>query len=208
VVALTADCRVVVYGCGTETSGIPRSWAAAEDLLGVEVLSDLSDDTAAAIAERVRAGKRNQDVTIVSIHWGTNWGYAVPRAHVRFAHRLIDGGIDIVHGHSSHHPRPIEVYRDRLILYGCGDFINDYEGIRGYEQFRDDLALMYFATLNPASGKLVQLRMTPLQIRKLRLNRASPDDVRWLTNRLTGISLGFGSRVEEAADGSLLLRWE
>ena len=39
------------------------------------------------------------------------------------------GGIDVVHGHSSHHPRPIEVYQRRLILYGCGDFIDDYEGI-------------------------------------------------------------------------------
>jgi len=32
----------------------------------------------------------------------------------------------------------------RLILYGCGDFLNDYEGIRGYEEYRGDLALMYF----------------------------------------------------------------
>jgi poly-gamma-glutamate capsule biosynthesis protein CapA/YwtB (metallophosphatase superfamily) len=30
----------------------------------------------------------------------------------------------------------IEGYRDRLILYGCGDFLNDYEGIKGYEEFR------------------------------------------------------------------------
>jgi Bacterial capsule synthesis protein PGA_cap len=35
---------------------------------------------------------------------------------VRFAHRLIDGGVDVIHGHSSHHPRPIEVYRGKLIL--------------------------------------------------------------------------------------------
>ena len=74
---------------------------------------------------------------------------------MRFAHWLVDGGVDIVHGHSSHHPRPIEVYRDRLILYGCGDFIDDYEGIEGYEQYRDDLVLMYFATLSPATGELI-----------------------------------------------------
>ncbi|HEV8712413.1 MAG TPA: CapA family protein [Candidatus Binatia bacterium] len=207
VVDLTADRRVVVHGFGTETSGIPRSWAAAEDLPGVEVLCDLSDETAVAIEERVREVKRNQDVTIASIHWGINWGYAVPREHVRFAHRLVDSGVDLVHGHSSHHPRPLEVYWNRLILYGCGDFINDYEGIRGYEQYRDDLVLMYFATLNPASGALVRLRMTLMQTRQMRLNRASPDDVRWLTNRLTRISLDFGSWVEEAEDGSLLLRW-
>jgi poly-gamma-glutamate synthesis protein (capsule biosynthesis protein) len=207
VVDLAADSRVVVHAFGTESSGIPPSWAAAEDLPGVDVLFDLSDATAAAIEERVREVKRSQDVTIASIHWGTNWGYEVPREHIQFAHWLIDSGVDIVHGHSSHHPRPIEVYRNGLILYGCGDFINDYEGIRGYEQYRADLVLMYFATLNPASGDLVELRMTPMQIRKMRLNRAAPRDVRWLADRLARISTGFGSWVGEAEDGSLLLRW-
>jgi poly-gamma-glutamate synthesis protein (capsule biosynthesis protein) len=123
--------KVIIHGFGTATSGIPPSWAAAEDRPGVDFLFDLSNETAAAIEERVRETRRSQDITIASIHWGPNWGYQVPAEHVRFAHRLIDSGVDIVHGHSSHHPRPIEVYRNRLILYGCGDFINDYEGISG-----------------------------------------------------------------------------
>ncbi|HKC85162.1 MAG TPA: CapA family protein, partial [Blastocatellia bacterium] len=207
VVDLAADFRVVVHGLGTETSGIPPSWAADQDLAGVNFLFDLSDETAAAIEESVWEIKRSQDVTIASIHWGGNWGYEVSREHIRFAHRLIDSGVDIVHGHSSHHPRPIEVYRNRLILYGCGDFINDYEGIHGYEQYRADLVLMYFATINPAGGDLVQLRMTPMQIRKMRLNRATPRDAEWLTERLARINMGFGSSVEGAEDGSLLLRW-
>jgi len=42
------------------------------------------------------------------------------RAHIRFAHRLLDSGVDIVHGHSFHHPRPIEVYRNRIIFYSLG----------------------------------------------------------------------------------------
>ena len=50
----------------------------------------------------------------------------------------------------AHHVKGIEVYRQKLILYGCGDFIDDYEGIRGYEQFRDDLVLMYFPVVRAA----------------------------------------------------------
>ena len=74
---------------------------------------------------------------VASVHWGSNWGYDIPREQTVFAHRLIDeAGVDIIHGHSSHHVRAIEVYKDRLILYGCGDFLNDYEGISGYEEFR------------------------------------------------------------------------
>jgi poly-gamma-glutamate capsule biosynthesis protein CapA/YwtB (metallophosphatase superfamily) len=204
---LAGNSRVVVYGVGTASSGIPRSWAATEHRPGVDFLADPSEQAAAAIAERVRAGKRSGDVTIVSVHWGGNWGYEVPAAHVRFAHRLVEGGVDIVHGHSSHHPRPIEVYRGRLILYGCGDFLNDYEGISGFEEYRADLVLMYFASVDPAGGGLVRLRLTPMQIRKMQLHRAAPGDARWLADRINRIGMAFGSWVEWAGDGGLVLAW-
>jgi poly-gamma-glutamate synthesis protein (capsule biosynthesis protein) len=173
----------------------------------VDLLEDLSDATAGRLVARVRQVKRPGDVVVASIHWGGNWGYEVPRAHVRFAHRLVDGGVDVVHGHSSHHPRPIEVYRDRLVLYGCGDLIDDYEGIPGYEEFRDDLVLMYFPVLAPRTGRLIGLRMAPMRIRKMRLNRASPAEAEWLRDRLSSICQPFGARVESAADGGLCLRW-
>ena len=63
-----------------------------------------------------------------------------------------------MHGHSSHHVKAIEVFRGRLILYGCGDFLTDYEGVGGYEEFRGDLALMYFVELDSGTGELVGLR--------------------------------------------------
>ena len=83
----------------------------------------------------------------------------------------------MVHGHSAHHVKGIEVYRERLILYGCGDFFNDYEGIGGYEAFRGDLSLMYFPTLEPASGRLKALRMTPTQVRRFRLQRPQSGEI-------------------------------
>jgi poly-gamma-glutamate synthesis protein (capsule biosynthesis protein) len=199
--------RVIVFSFGTGTSGIPPAWAATGERPGVDVLEDLSDATAGRIVERVGRAKRPGDIVVASIHWGGNWGYEVPRAHVRFAHRLIDGGLDVVHGHSSHHPRPIEVYRNRLVLHGCGDFIDDYEGIPGYEDFRNDLVLMYFPVVDSATGQLIDLRMAPMHIRKMRLNRASPAEVEWLGGRLSSISGPFGSWVEMAADGDLCLRW-
>ena len=81
----------------------------------------------------------------------------MPGGQVRFARRLIDGGVDLIHGHSSHHPRPIEVYRGKLVLYGCGDCIDDYEGITGYESYRDDLRLLYFASVQAGTGELAAL---------------------------------------------------
>ncbi|MCA1782445.1 MAG: CapA family protein [Intrasporangiaceae bacterium] len=152
-VPLTGGGRLVVFAFGHESSGVARAWAATNDSPGVAQLPDLTDATAEQVGASVAAAKADGAVVIVSLHWGSNWGYAVPEERVHFAHRLVDAGTDIVHGHSSHHPRPIEVYGERLILYGCGDLINDYEGIRGYGEYRQDLRLLYRASLERHTGR-------------------------------------------------------
>jgi poly-gamma-glutamate synthesis protein (capsule biosynthesis protein) len=199
------EARVIVFSFATTTSGVPRAWAAAEHQPGVDLLADLSDATAREIAERVQRVKRPGDVVVASIHWGSNWGYEVPSAHVRFAHALIDGAVDIVHGHSSHHPRPVEVHRRKLVLYGCGDLLDDYEGIPGYEAFRDDLVLLYFASVDSRTGELAGLRMTPMRISKMHLTRVVPADAAWLRDRLDEVSRPFGAGVQLTADGRLEL---
>jgi poly-gamma-glutamate capsule biosynthesis protein CapA/YwtB (metallophosphatase superfamily) len=200
--------RVLVFGLGTGSSGVPPEWAAAEKRPGLNLLPDLSDKTLRAVGERVKAVKRPGDVVVVSIHWGGNWGYEVPSLHVKFAHGLIDeAGVDIVHGHSSHHPKGIEVYRGRPIIYGCGDFLNDYEGIAGYEALRGDLVVMYFVTVAPATGRLLRLKMTPMQISRFRLNRPSPKDLLWMRDVLIRESTLFGARVLLLDDKGLELGW-
>jgi len=200
--------RVLVYAFASENSGVPGTWAATDKQAGVNLLPDLSQSSVDWIADSIRSEKRPGDLVIASIHWGSNWGYAVPREHTTFARRLIDeAAIDMVHGHSSHHPRPIEVYRGKLILYGCGDFLNDYEGIEGYEQFRDDLVLMYFAGVHPMTGELQNLEMTPMQIKNFRLNRANDTDAGWLAGILDSLSRPFGTSVRLTADNQLRASW-
>jgi poly-gamma-glutamate synthesis protein (capsule biosynthesis protein) len=197
----SAGGRVLVCSCGTASSGIPPGWAATATGQGVNLLPGLSDAVADAVTERAGAARQRGDLVVVSVHWGSNWGYEVDGEQVRFAHRLIDGGVDLIHGHSSHHPRPVEVYRGKLILYGCGDFIDDYEGIPGHDAFRDDLRLLYFADLMPGTGTLAALRMVPMQARKMRLHHASPADRQWLARTLDRISRPFGSRIEGRPGG-------
>lgn len=189
--------RVIVFSCGTTSSGIPEEWAARRGKAGVNLLTDLSRRTADQIAVDVHRIKRPDDIVVVSIHWGGNWGYHIPQEHIDFAHMLIDSaGVDMLHGHSSHHPVGLEVYKNKLILYGCGDFLNDYEGIGGYEPFRSDLSLMYFAQVAPASGKLTALEMVPMQIKHFRLNRASAEDTYWLQRTLDEHSHRFNCNIE------------
>jgi poly-gamma-glutamate synthesis protein (capsule biosynthesis protein) len=160
------------------------------------------------VAEIVRSRKRPGDIAVLSIHWGPNWGYQIPQEHRTLAHKLIDdAGVDIVHGHSSHHPKPCEVYNGKLILYGCGDFLNDYEGIAGYEQFRSHLVLMYFVTVDPFTGKLQSLMMTPLEIQRFRLKHVSREDAAWLRDTLNREGKQTSTELTLTDDNRFVLQW-
>ncbi len=200
--------RLLVLAFASTTSGTPRDWAAEPETAGVNLLTSLSEASVTAIAAQLAKVRRPRDVVIASVHWGPNWGYDILESERRFAHALIEEAeVSIIHGHSSHHAKAIEVYNNRLILYGCGDFLNDYEGITGYEEFRDDLAVMYFVDVDPASANLRALDMTPLQIRKCRLARPSREDIAWLQRTLDRESAPSGTRVAMTPDGRLSASW-
>lgn len=194
--------RLQVFGVGHASSGIPRAWAAAPGRAGVALLPDLSLRSADRLLARIRAAHAPGTIAIVSIHWGSNWGHPIPSEQLAFARRMIDGGVALVHGHSSHHPRALDLYRGRLILHGCGDFIDDYEGIGGYERYRSDLRLMFLPVL-AEDGRLLRLRMVVLQSRKLRLRRASLEDTRWMAAHLDAVSRPFGVRILPGAAGEM-----
>lgn len=200
--------QVLVFAYGVPDSGTPVRWAAGTERPGVNILPDLSRTSLRRVAETIASYRRPGDVVIVSLHWGPNWGYDIDPRHRGFAHALIDSaGVDVVYGHSSHHPKGIEVYRGRVILYGCGDLLNDYEGISGYEEYRGELALMYFVTLDAASGELLRLEMTPTRTRRLQLTRAAPEDARWLRDVLDREGRRLGTSVELDRNGRLRLHW-
>ncbi|MGH8496000.1 MAG: CapA family protein [Gammaproteobacteria bacterium] len=201
--------RVLVFAFGVTSSGIPRRWAATGERGGVNLLEHLGERSVRRVADLVETHRRERDLVLVSIHWGDNWGYEIPPDHRRFAHALIDTAhVDAIHGHSSHHPLAIEIYRERPILYGCGDLLNDYEGIPGYESFRGDLSLLYFLRFHATSGTLSGLDMSPQQVLRFRLSRPGLSDTEWLRDTLDRECEPFGCRVELRADGGLRLRWE
>ena len=200
--------RLLVFSLGSTTSGIPLTWSAEDDRPGLYVIETRRNDPIQTLGQQIDRMKRPGDIVIVSIHWGENWGYKIPGNQKTFAHRLVDeAGVDIVHGHSSHHVKAIEVYNERLILYGCGDFFNDYEGIGGYEDFRGDLALMYFVAIDRTTGKLLGLTMIPTQVRRFRVNRASEVDAKWLEAMLNQEGTRYRTRVKRSNENTLTLEW-
>ena len=200
--------RVIVFSFGSVTSGVPRSWVASDKRPGVNLLGDFSGKTVRKIGTKIKAVKQPGDIVVASIHWGGNWGYAIPRDQRQFAHNLIDqAGVDVIHGHSSHHVKGIEVYKGKPVLYGCGDFINDYEGIGGYEEYRNDLGLMYFVSLDTVTGSLISLDMIPTQMKRFRVNQASRSDITWLMERLNRECKKLGTQVQLIKHNTFRLNW-
>ncbi|MEV4493901.1 CapA family protein [Micromonospora coxensis] len=203
-VTLPGGRRLLLWSVGTPSSGVPPHWAATDRRAGVAYLPEASEACAAALAARIDREAGPDDLVAVSVHWGSNWGYEVPAEQVRFAHRLVEAGVRLVHGHSSHHPRPIEVHRGALILYGAGDLVDDYEGIGGQESYRPELRLLHLPTFD-ADG-LARLRLAPVGMRRMRLHRASPDEARWLADLLDRLGNPFRTGFTLDGDGLIVLR--
>lgn len=193
---IDSDKRILLFSLGLDSSGIPQSWAASATQAGLWYLEDLNSNSLEQVRAVIDAYRLANDICIVSIHWGGNWGYDVTKKQQWFAYSLIDDlGVNVVHAHSSHHPKGIELHHHCPILYGCGDLINDYEGIGGHDEYRSELSLMYFLSFDDMNY-MKQLELVPVERKNFRLNYVKDMDAQWLTERLSQVSADFHTRFE------------
>lgn len=200
--------HILLYSICHTSSGVPPHWKATTSP-GV-YMTDFTSQSVQDLALRISKDRNHStnDVVVLSIHWGGNWGYDIDPSFTQYAHDVIDNaGVDVVFGHSSHHPQPIEIYKNKLIIYGAGDFINDYEGIRdsgatgeGMDAYRGDLTLMYLLDVNPVSGHLHTLHLVPRKICHLRVEEPSAEEVTWMFSTLSAQFAKRGHRLERGWD--------
>jgi len=99
------------------------------------------------------------------------------------------------------------LHRGKLILYGCGDLVNDYEGVEktpGRQALAPHLGLMYFARVSPQNGRLTGLQMTPVTMNRLRVTRGDEDDARHLMHVLNRECVELGTCVVNENDTLIL----
>ncbi|WP_454753961.1 CapA family protein [Cupriavidus necator] len=186
--------RLLLFAFTMENAGTPHQWRATASRAGVNLLLDLSTASVHRIARQIAQFKRTGDLVVASMHWGADWGYDLEPRQQAFARQLLDeAGVDVIHGHGSHHAKGIEIHAGKVILYGCGDFVNDYEGVGGQEAFGAHLALMYFLTLDTDRGRLIDLQLVPLRRRHFQLRHAHEVDCCWLSEALRREYLRFGT---------------
>ena len=144
----------------------------------------------------VRLLRPQVDCVICTIHWGPNMRKEPPKYFRDFAHRLIDAGVDIFHGHSSHIFQGVEIYRGKVIFYDTGDFIDDY-----YVDplLRNDRS--FFFTVEAAKERLLSIRLTPTRIGNCQVNLATGTDKAAILAQMKDLSAAFGTILIEDEEG-------
>lgn len=167
----TEACQPAICEVADQTVGMiaftdnEPDWEAQENRAGVfYVPTNANDARNQGLLKRVASLRKKVDFLIVSAHWGPNWGYEVPADHKFLAHALIDAGADLIFGHSGHIYRGIEVYKERLIVYCGGDFIDDYAVD---EVERNDESFLFI--IEKESGK-TKLCLYPTHISQFQAN--------------------------------------
>lgn len=175
-VSLKQAARPVHFNLGSVTIGVFSfadhyyQWDAARRGAGVFFVSiPPPAEQWSRVKERIGQLRKAHDLVIVSVHWGPNMQEAPSSKVVRFAHRLVDAGVDVIHGHSAHVFHGLEIYRGKVILYDTGDFLDDYAVDR---RMRNDYSFLYLLKLD--GPRLAELELVPVKIDDRRVNLASP----------------------------------
>ncbi|EED23000.1 polyglutamate biosynthesis protein, putative [Talaromyces stipitatus ATCC 10500] len=174
----------------------PRAWSDVPTFHFVDY-SEKSREHLRRITSRYStpvSGSEEASLKILSVHWGPNYRWHPAREIRSMAHFLIfECGIDIIHGHSSHHVQGIECPAPgKLIIYGCGDFVDDYALNK---EFRNDLGALYRVIVKEEMGakkvKPVRLEIFPTKITHFQaylLRHKGDKDHDWVVDTITRLT--------------------
>jgi len=164
-------------------------WEAGKNKPGVFFVPlDTKDGRAKRLFDLVKQAKSKSDLLVVSAHWGGNWGYAPDAPHPEFAHSLIEAGADIIFGHSCHVFRGIEIYKGKPIIYGAGDFIDDYAVD---EAERNDRSCIFIVGTD--GSRIKNLQLMPTVIRDYQARLADQSEAKIIADKMRDLCLALGT---------------
>lgn len=198
------------HGCRVGILGVTDNepcWDAGKNKPGIFYINTANAHARSKFCSFVAEFKKKHklDMFILSIHWGPNMRLRPSKVFRRFAHQLIDAGVDILHGHSAHVVQGMEWYHNRLICYDTGDFVDDYAID---PELRNDLGVLVRVSWQNKSIKCIEI--IPTIIKNCQVNKATGEDFKFLSQRLQNLSGEFGTAVaiDQIKHRLLLVRTE
>src|SRR3989338_5620161 len=153
---------------GIETTGTALSNLVIKDIRGIRFAflgfndisknqPGISDVDEEKIKNDIREAEKQAKIVIVSFHWGVEYRDQPDERQKYLGHLAVDAGADLVIGNHPHWIQPVEIYKDKLIIYAHGNFVFDQEwsiktklGVVGKYTFYDN--------------QLIDVEFFPLQI--------------------------------------------
>lgn len=175
-------------------------WEAGEDHPGVWYVPVALDNARMhRLLDLVETARDRVDFLVVSAHWGANWGTSPPTKHREVGMALLDAGADIVFGNSAHVLRGVELWRQGAIIYGSGDFVNDY---LAHPLERNDESCVW--KLDVAPGGLEKISLYPIVIRKLQARLARNLMAQEILSRMSRLCSQLGTTTSYNVDHGCL----
>jgi poly-gamma-glutamate capsule biosynthesis protein CapA/YwtB (metallophosphatase superfamily) len=141
--------------------------------------------------------RKEVDIVIVSIHWGYNMQEEPSVTFMNFAHAMVEHGASIIHGHSAHIFQGIEMYKNKLIMYDTGDFVDDYVVD---DRLKNDHSFFFLISLSKQG--IENIKLIPVLIDYCQVNIAKNGDYKWSIERMQKLSKTFGTKIND--DGEVV----
>lgn len=77
------------------------------------------------VASQIQQAKKEADILIVSYHWGAEYQSLPAQETIELARLSVDNGADLIIGNHPHWIQPVEIYKNKLIMYAHGNFVFD-----------------------------------------------------------------------------------
>lgn len=182
---------LAILGCTDNEPG----WKATATKTGVNYVDVSNKKDREKILQYVEQLQKQNDFVIVSIHWGPNLKEFPEKQFIAFAHEMIDHGASVIHGHSAHNFQGIELYKQKLIFYDTGDFVDDYIV---HADLKNDHCFFFMVAFS--KYEIVKTKLVPVLISNYQANLASDENKNWSIKRIRQLSAKFGTTITEQGE--------
>lgn len=109
------------------------------------------------LAALIKKAKKENDILVVSFHWGEQYTDKPTDRQKYLGHLAINSGADIVIGNHPHWIQPVEIYKEKIIIYSHGNFIFD-------QQWSEETRKGIVSKFVFLGKKLVDFKLIPVYI--------------------------------------------